>query len=181
MTRRCVPSKPTPTPLNGLAVKPAKTRRKVIEGNTDTIGRQTTRQNLPRNASVAGGRDEKGAMARPTTVKTLPRIVSVPGGGRGEEKRIEREHRREDKGNQSENPPQATIVAGGGGTKGENQHEMERWHNPQSREGGEVPSGKRIAKRKQKKRASQRREDRTYSSVPLCELPDFPGRPPARS
>ena len=27
-------------------------------------------------------------------------------------------------------------MAGGGETKGENQHEMERWHNPQSREGG---------------------------------------------
>ena len=26
---------------------------------------------------------------------------------------------------------------------------MERWHNPQSREGGEVPSGKRIAEIKQ--------------------------------
>ena len=32
--------------------------------------------------------------------------------------------------------PQATIVAGGGRTKGENQYEMERWHKPQSREGG---------------------------------------------
>ena len=32
--------------------------------------------------------------------------------------------------------PQAIIVTGGGETKGGNQHEMERWHNPQSREGG---------------------------------------------
>ena len=32
--------------------------------------------------------------------------------------------------------PLATIVAGGCETKGENQHEMERWHNPQSREWG---------------------------------------------
>ena len=61
-------------------MKPGKTRRKVIEGNADTIIRQTTRQSLPRTASVAGGRDEKGAMARPTTVKTLPRIVGVAGG-----------------------------------------------------------------------------------------------------
>ena len=57
-----------------------KNAKKVIEGNVDTI-RQTIRQNLPRTASVAvGGRDEKGAMARPTTVKTLPRIVGVAGG-----------------------------------------------------------------------------------------------------
>ena len=54
-----------------------KNAKKVIEGNVDTI-RQTIRQNLPRTASLAvGGRDEKGAMARPTTVKTLPRIVGV--------------------------------------------------------------------------------------------------------
>ena len=59
-----------------------KNAKKVIEGNVDTI-RQTIRQNLPRTASVAvGGRDEKGAMARPTTVKTLPRIVGVAGGAR---------------------------------------------------------------------------------------------------
>ena len=60
-----------------------KNAKKVIEGNADTIRRQTIRQNLPRTASVAvGGRDEKGAMARPTTVKTLPRIVGVAGGAR---------------------------------------------------------------------------------------------------
>ena len=59
----------------------SKNAKKTIEGNSDTIRRQTIRQNLPRTASVAvGGRDEKGAMARPTTVKTLPRIVGVAGG-----------------------------------------------------------------------------------------------------
>ena len=59
-----------------------KNGKKVIEGNVDTI-RQTIRQNLPRTGSVAvGGRDEKGAMARPITVKTLPRIVGVAGGAR---------------------------------------------------------------------------------------------------
>ena len=56
--------------------------KKVIEGNADTIRRQNTRQNLPCTASVAGGRDDKGAIARPTTVKTLPRIVGVAGGAR---------------------------------------------------------------------------------------------------
>ena len=62
-----------------------KNAKKVIEGNADTI-RQTIRQNLPRTASVAGGRDEKGAMARPTTVRTLPRIVGVAGEARQEAK-----------------------------------------------------------------------------------------------
>ena len=45
--------------------------------------------------------------------------------------------------------PRIVSVAGGGETKGGNQREMERWHNPQSREGGEVPRQKRIAERKQ--------------------------------
>ena len=35
--------------------------------------------------------------------------------------------------------PQATIVAEGRDKKSENQHEVERWDNPQSREGGKVP------------------------------------------
>ena len=57
-----------------------KNAKKVIEGNVDTTRRKTIRQNLPRTASVAGGLDEKGAMARPTTVITLQRIVGVAGG-----------------------------------------------------------------------------------------------------
>ena len=44
MNRRCGSSKPTPTPLNGLVMKPGKTRRKVIEGNAVAIIRQITRQ-----------------------------------------------------------------------------------------------------------------------------------------
>ena len=32
--------------------------------------------------------------------------------------------------------PQATIVAGGGETERRKQNEMERWHDPESREGG---------------------------------------------
>ena len=103
-----------------------------------------------------GERDEKGAMARPTTVKTLPRIVGVAG-GRDEERRIEGEHRREDKENQSHNPPAGYRRGGGGETRGENQHEMERWHSPQSREGG-VPSRKHISKEKTNQRASQGRK-----------------------
>ena len=65
--------------------------------------------------------------------------------------------------------PQATIVGGGSETRGENQHKMERWHNPQSHEGGEVPSRKRTSKEKTKQRASQRKGDKTYSPVLPCE------------
>ena len=83
---------------------------------------------------MAGGARLQGAMARPTTVKILPRIVGVAGMVR-RRTRIEVEHRREDKGNQSQNPPAGYHRGGGGETKGENQHEMERWHNRQSREG----------------------------------------------
>ena len=64
--------------------------------------------------------------------------------------------------------PQATIVAGGGETKGENQHEMERWHNPQSREGRRCLAEDAYLKRKQNN-VHHRKEDKTYSPVLLCE------------
>ena len=55
MSRRCGSSKPNLTPLNSLAMKPGKTRKKVIEGNADTTMSQTTIKNLPRTVSVVGG------------------------------------------------------------------------------------------------------------------------------
>ena len=113
MSRRCGSSKPTPVPLNGLAIKSGKTRRKVIEGNADTIIRHPTVKNLPRTASVAGGGEtNKGAMIRQTTVKNLPRTASVAGGGetnKGELKENAGATTRETKVNTL---PQAIIVAG---------------------------------------------------------------------
>ena len=50
---------------------------------------------------------------------------------------------------QSQNPPAGYHRGGGGETKGENQHEMERWHNPQSREGGRFLAENAYQKRKQ--------------------------------
>ena len=94
-------------------MKPGKTRRKVIEGNADTIRRKTIRQNLPRTASVAGGRDEKGVMARPTTVKTLPRIVSVAGGGETKKGELKENTGAKTRETEVQTLPQATIVAGG--------------------------------------------------------------------
>ena len=73
-------------------------------------------------------------MARQTTVETLPRTVSVAG-GRDEERRIEGEHRLI-QGKPTSNPPAGYHRGGGARQKGENQHELERWHNPESREGG---------------------------------------------
>ena len=105
-------------------------------------------------------------MARPTTVKTLPRIVGVAGGEtkKGELKENTGAKTRKTK---VKTLPQATIMAGWGETRGENQHKMERWHNPQSRERGGVPSRERISKEKTKQRVSQIKEDKTYSPVPL--------------
>jgi len=141
-----------------------KNAKKVIEGNADTIRRQTIRQNLPRTASMA-----KKALWQDQPPSKPSRVSSAWRGGRDEERRIEGQHRREDKENQSQNPPAGYHRGGGGETRGENQHKMERWHNPQSREGGKVPSRKRISKEKTKQRASQRKEDKTYSPVLLCE------------
>ena len=55
MSRRCGSSKPTPTPLNGLAIKPGKTRRKAIEGNADNIMRQTIRKKPAAYRQCGGG------------------------------------------------------------------------------------------------------------------------------
>ena len=85
MSRRCGSSKLTPTPLNAplnvLVMKPGKTRRKSIEGDADTIVRQTTVKALTRTASVAGGRDEEMRYDKANHVKNLPRTASVAGGG----------------------------------------------------------------------------------------------------
>ena len=75
-------------------------------------------------------------MARPNTVKTLPRIVSVAGGGKTKKGEVKDNTGAKTRETKVKTLSQATIVAGGGETKGENEHEMERWHNLQSREGG---------------------------------------------
>ena len=126
-----------------------KNAKKVIEGNADTIRRQTIRQNLPRTASVAGGARRKRRYGKTNRRQNPPAYRRRGGGERDEERRIEGEHRREDKGNQSQNPPTGYHRGGGGETKGENQHEMERWHNPQSREEGGCLAENAYQKRKQ--------------------------------
>ena len=95
-------------------------------------------------------------MARPTTVKILPRIVSVAGGGETKKGELKENTGASTRGTKVKSLPQATIVAGGRETKGENQHEMERWHNLQSREGGKASAGrqKKTNTKKLRSRAS---------------------------
>ena len=62
MNRRCSFSKPTPTPLNGLAMKPGKTRRKGIEGNANTVVRQTTHKKSAAYRQCGGRGETKEAL-----------------------------------------------------------------------------------------------------------------------
>ena len=68
---------------NGLASKPGKTLTKVIEGNADTMIRQTIVKNFRVPPALRGGRGEKGVMIRQTTVKNLPRRGRLRKIGRG--------------------------------------------------------------------------------------------------
>ena len=134
MNRRCGSSKPTPTPLNGLAIKPGKTQEKAIEGNADTTIRQTTRQKPAACRQRGGGARRKRRYGKATTFKTLPRTVSVAG-GRDEERRIEEHALRQGKptSNPSRRLPSWRLDET---KKAKTNTKMERWHNLQSREGG---------------------------------------------
>ena len=93
-------------------MKPGKTRRKAIERKRRRYDEANHRQ-----------KNSRGPPAWP--------------GGARRRKAIEGKRRRDDKGNQRQKPPADRQHGGGGETKkGENQHEMERWHYLQSREGG---------------------------------------------
>ena len=64
-------------------MKPGKSRRKVIEGNADTIIRQTTHQKPAAYRQCGGGGETKkgefkentGAKTRETNIKTLPQAT----------------------------------------------------------------------------------------------------------
>ena len=117
-------------------MKPGKTRRKLIEGNADTIIRQTTRQK-PAAYRQCGGRGEK--KKAPWQDNPPSKSSRVPSAWRGGETK---------KGELKENPgakaretniktlPQATVVAGGRDEKARIKHEMERRHNHSPARGG---------------------------------------------
>ena len=101
-----------------------------------------------------GGDEAKKALWQDKPLsKTLSRTVSVAGGGETKKSELKENTGANTRGTKIKTLPQKPSRRlpswPGGETKGENQHEMERWHNPQSREGGEVPSRKRIADKKQ--------------------------------
>ena len=140
MNRRCGSSKPTPTPLNGLATYEArKNAKKVIEVNADTIRRQTIRQNLPRTGSVAGGRDDKALWQDQPPPKPA-RVSSAWRGGETKKGELKEKTGAKTRETNIKTLPQTTIVAGGRDQKAKAKNEMEKRRNPQSRAGGEVPS-----------------------------------------
>ena len=124
-----------------------KSAEKEIERNAVNIIRPPVK-NLPRTASVAGTRDEKGVMARQTTVKTLPRTVSAAGGGETKKSGLKENTGAKTRETKIKTLPQATIVAG------ERDKRRKPTRNgkvaqPTDPRGGQVPSRKRIAKRKE--------------------------------
>ena len=112
MSRTCGSSQPTPTPLNSLAMKPGKTRRKVIEGNAFTIIRQTTRQKPAAYRQRGGGGETKRRYGKTNHRQNPPAYRSRGGGGetkKGELKNTGAKTRE----TKVKTFPQTTIVAGG--------------------------------------------------------------------
>ena len=122
MSRTCGSLKPPPTPLSGLAMKPGKARRKVTEGNADTVRRQTTSQ-IPAAYSQCGGGGE--AKKGPWQDKPPPKASSVQSTWR--ESETKKGELKENTGAKTRETniktlPQATIVAGVSRPKLESQH-----------------------------------------------------------
>ena len=118
-------------------------------------------------------------MARPTTVIS-PAYRRRGGGGETKKDDLKENTGAKTRETKVKTLPQVTIVAGGGETKGENQHEMERWHNPQSREGGRCLAENACQKRKQNN--VHRKERKTKHTVLCrCEYQITLAAPPARS
>ena len=88
MSRKRGYSKPTPTPLNGLATNEGKTRRKVIEGKADSIIRQTTRQK-PAAYRKCGGKGRRKRRYGKTNRRQNPPPAYRQRGGEGETKKGE--------------------------------------------------------------------------------------------
>ena len=145
-----------------------KNAKKVIEGNADTIRRQTIRQNLPRTASVAGGGETKKALWQNQPPSKPSRVSSAWRGGETKKGELKENTGAKTRKTKVKTLPQATIVAGERDKKRKPTQKRKVAQSTVPR-GGEVPSRKRISKVKTKQRASQRKEDKTYSPVLLCE------------
>ena len=140
MSRRCGSSKPTPTPLNGLAMKPGKTRRKVIEGHAVTITKQTTRQKPAAYRQCGGGTRRKRRYGMTyhrkrrygktnhrkrrygkTNDRQSPPAYRQRGGGARRRKANLRRTQALRQGKPTSNPSRRLPSWRGGETKGENQ------------------------------------------------------------
>ena len=91
-----------------------------------------------------GGRDDNALWQDQPPSKPF-RVSSAWRGQRDEERRIEEEHRREDKGNQSQNRPAGYHRGGGGRDQRRKPTRNGKAAQPTVPRGGEVPSRKRIA------------------------------------
>ena len=156
MSRRCGSSKPTPTPLNGQAITPGKTRRKAIEGNADTIIRQTARQKPAAYRQCGEGARRKRRYGKTNHRQNLPAHRQRGGGGetkKGELKENTGANTREAKVKPSRRLPSWR----GGRDKRRKPTRNGKVAQPTVPRGGKVPSRKRITKEKTKQRASQRK------------------------
>ena len=157
-----------------------KNAKKVIEGNADTIRRQTIQQKLPRTASVAGGAGRKRRYGKTNHRQNPPAYRRRGGGDETKKGELKDNTGAKTRKTKVKTLPQATIVAGGARqeAKTNTKWKGDTTHSPAR--GGEVPRRKRISKEKTKQRASRRKEDKIYSPVLLCKSPDYPGGLPAR-
>ena len=122
MSRRCGYSKPIPTPLNGLAMKPGKTRRHVMEGNAGTIIGKPPVKNLPRTASEAGG-ETKRRYGKANHRRNPPAYRQRGGGGETKKGELKENAGATTRETNVKTLLQAIIVAGRARRKGENQYE----------------------------------------------------------
>ena len=90
-----------------------KNAKKVIEGNADTIRRQTIRQNLPRTASVAGGARRKRRYGKTNHRQNPPAYRRRGGGGETKNGELKDNTGAKTRKTKVKTLPQATIVAGG--------------------------------------------------------------------
>ena len=139
MSRRCGSSKPTPTPLNGQAITPGKTRRKAIEGNADTIIRQTARQKPAAYRQCGEGARRKRRYGKTNHRQNLPAHRQRGGGGETKKGELKENTGAKARETNIKAPRRLPSWRGGGAQKAKTNTKMER-HNPPSREGGEVPS-----------------------------------------
>ena len=95
------------------------------------------------------GGETKKALWQDQPPSKPARVSSAQRGGLDEERRIWSRTQARRQGKPEAKPSRRLPSWRGGRDKGKNQHEMERWHNPQFREGGRCLAENAYRKRKQ--------------------------------